>query len=375
MVNILYVKPNKELLEALACDPFNVIYMSKEPLIKVEDIPEYNLNINFIKCNLNNNFIISSISILKAFSLNVKNNHIDILLVNAIRDLPAIVLAYKIFLRNNKPIMFLMSRSSYTFKSKIKSIFALYLIKKYTQGVIALTKAQYNYFRSRGINNIVIIPNTYSNSYLFDNSSNENINIKEKNFIKLSYVAYIKKEKAQHIGIEAIKLLKDQFKINNIHLNLVGEVMDKRYKKKLEKYIIENKLEENIIFLGKLNHIDVIKVIKETDIVIFTSNLEVQPRAVIEAMALKKPIIASEINGVVDLIENYKSGILVPPNNPYRLAEEIYNLITNKELAEKVSVGAYLRIKEYCSHHRIRLLLLRFYEKTQRKIKESFIKS
>jgi glycosyltransferase involved in cell wall biosynthesis len=369
MINILCVKPTKELLEALACDPFNVIYMSKEHLIKIKDLSENKLNINFIKCNLSDNFIISSISILKGFYLSVKNKQIDMVLINAIRDLPAIILAQKIFIRNNEPIIFLISHSAYTFRNKIKSIFALYLIKKYTSGVISLSKAQAKYFKSKGIHNTVIIPNTYSNSYLFDNNYTENSNIKDKNIIKLSYVACIKKEKAQHVGLEAIKILKDKFRINNIQLQLVGSIIDKIYKKKLEKYIKENKLEENIIFLGLLNHIDVIKVLKETDIVIFTSNLEVQPRAIIEAMALKKPIIASEIDGVVDLIENYKSGILVPPNNPYRLAEEIYNLIINKKISEKISTGAYEYIKEYCSHQRIRLLLLRFYVETQRKKK------
>jgi len=61
----------------------------------------------------------------------------------------------------------------------------------------------------------------------------------------------------------------------------------------------------------------------------------------IEAMYLCKPVIASKTGGLAEVVRNF--GILIPPNDPYALAEAIHALMSDKNKIEKLGKKA----KEY----------------------------
>ena len=63
--------------------------------------------------------------------------------------------------------------------------------------------------------------------------------------------------------------------------------------------------------------------------------------AVLEAMAAGLPIIATNIDGIPEDIENGISGILVPPGNPYALADAIEKIVTTPRLARRLGCSAY----------------------------------
>jgi glycosyltransferase involved in cell wall biosynthesis len=372
-LNILYIRPLKEIIEALTCDSIIITYINKTSYFEQKELENNIGKIKYIRANLENNFLISNLSLLWVLCSKLKNEKIDVILVNAIRDLPAILL-YKIkFCRSRRPLIFVFSHSPFTFKNKFKSKISLFLIRKHSDGFIALSKAQARYLKLNGIDNICVIPNTTSISLL---SGGENElyyeELKGDDLIKIVYVAHIEKRKSQHVAIEAIKILKKEYKVKNVCLKLIGGVLDIKYKKHLVEYIMKNGLTENIVFTGKLNHETVLNIVKESDIVIFTSTLEVLPRAIIEAMALGRPIIATEIDGVVDLIKNYETGILIHPNDCFQLAKEIYNLIMDKKLRREISIKANEYVKEYCSHEKIRSLLYKFYIETYRKKENTY---
>jgi len=372
-LNILYIRPLREIIEALACDSIRITYINKTSYFEQKELENNIEKIKYIRANLENNFLISNLSLLWVLCSKLKNEKIDVILVNAIRYLPAILL-YKIkFYRSRRPLIFVFSHSPFTFKNKFKSKISLFLIRKHSDGFIALSKAQARYLKLNGIDNIYVIPNTTSISLL---SGGENElyyeELKGDDLIKIVYVAHIEKRKSQHVAIEAIKILKKEYKVKNVCLKLIGGVLDIKYKKHLVEYIMKNGLTENIVFTGKLNHETVLNIVKESDIVIFTSTLEVLPRAIIEAMALGRPIIATEIDGVVDLIKNYETGILIHPNDCFQLAKEIYNLIMDKKLRREISIKANEYVKEYCSHEKIRSLLYKFYIETYRKKENTY---
>jgi glycosyltransferase involved in cell wall biosynthesis len=64
------------------------------------------------------------------------------------------------------------------------------------------------------------------------------------------------------------------------------------------------------------------------------------PTIVLEAMAYGVPVIGSRIGGIPDLIEDGASGLLVPPNDPSRLAESMHVVLSDRELRDKLGVGA-----------------------------------
>lgn len=91
-------------------------------------------------------------------------------------------------------------------------------------------------------------------------------------------------------------------------------------------------IRKNIIFTGWRK--DVPEILFLFDILIFPSLNEGMGRVMIEGMSLEKPIVASNVGGICNLIEHGKNGILVPPRNPDALGKAISKLMRNKKLAE-----------------------------------------
>ena len=66
-----------------------------------------------------------------------------------------------------------------------------------------------------------------------------------------------------------------------------------------------------------------------------------------EAMALEKPVVASNINGIFDLLENEKEGLLVPPKDSKALAKAITRLHTDTALRNILAANAKEKIKQF----------------------------
>lgn len=102
---------------------------------------------------------------------------------------------------------------------------------------------------------------------------------------------------------------------------------------------------KNIIFLGE--RADVEEIYPIMNIFVLPSYREGLPRAILEAMAEKIPVIASDIRGCREEIENNKSGILVPEKNPEKLAEAIMYLFNNSSKARDLGENARIRVGKY----------------------------
>lgn len=98
---------------------------------------------------------------------------------------------------------------------------------------------------------------------------------------------------------------------------------------KLKEKCIELNVEKNVKFLGYRK--DVYKIMKSSDIFIFPSLQEGLPKSVMEAMSAGMPIIASEIRGNIDLIENNKNGFLVDEKNSESFFEKINQLYVDRK--------------------------------------------
>ncbi|MBZ0110437.1 MAG: glycosyltransferase family 4 protein [Candidatus Scalindua rubra] len=106
---------------------------------------------------------------------------------------------------------------------------------------------------------------------------------------------------------------------------------------RLEKQAEALGIRKNIIFAGWRN--DVIEVLDLFDILVLPSLNEGMGKVLIEGMALGKPIVASRVGGIIDLVKNGDNGILVSPRDSDALGEAILTLIRNKKLAQ--GLGEY----------------------------------
>jgi sugar transferase (PEP-CTERM/EpsH1 system associated) len=83
-------------------------------------------------------------------------------------------------------------------------------------------------------------------------------------------------------------------------------------------------------FLG--NRDDVDRVLAMLDVFVLTSVSEGLPNTILEAMASGLPVVSTNVGGVDELVENGKTGILVPPKNPEMLAAAVSTLARDPEL-------------------------------------------
>jgi len=129
---------------------------------------------------------------------------------------------------------------------------------------------------------------------------------------------------------------------------------DGHLKQNLEKKAFEMGIKENIIFLGWRD--DVAKIISIYDIFVLPSLNEGMGRVLVEAMAIGKPIVASNIGGIPDLVTHGKNGFLVPPKNPEQLAKYIQILLEDKEKRGKIGLAGREMALNFSAENMVKMI-------------------
>ena len=159
--------------------------------------------------------------------------------------------------------------------------------------------------------------------------------------IKLLFPSRIIKEKGiQELIIAHRKLCEKGFLIK---LLIAGEI-DYGNRSHIDDNIKNYMINNNNIYL--LGHIDDIKSLyEEVDIVVLPSWREGLSRSIIEAGAMSKPIITTNVPGCKEIVENGINGILVPPKDPKSLENAIESLIKNSYKASILGKNIRKKIK------------------------------
>jgi glycosyltransferase involved in cell wall biosynthesis len=170
-------------------------------------------------------------------------------------------------------------------------------------------------------------------------------NIESNKFI-LCEVAFLSQRKGQLYILKALSKVKDLYPdiYSQLILFLVGDGEDYH---KLVNYCELNGL-KNVIFTGyQINYVDYIAC---SDLFILPSiGHEDMPLVILSAMKLGKPIIATEVAGIVEEIENLKSGILLNIEKLDNLYLEIVKLFRDRDLRLYYAENAMKRFNEHFS--------------------------
>ena len=110
----------------------------------------------------------------------------------------------------------------------------------------------------------------------------------------------------------------------------------------LKKQVIDAGLEESFIFFGF--SADIFPALKGCDLFVLSSILEGMPNVVMEAMAMQKPVVATDVNGVRELMVDGKTGIIVPSKEPQALATAIDKIIDNPDMLAEFGKAGYERV-------------------------------
>ena len=146
-------------------------------------------------------------------------------------------------------------------------------------------------------------------------------------------------EKGHRYLIEALNLLKQQ----NVawRCTFLG---DGKLEPELRALVAEYGLSEQVAFPGFCE--DVFSVLLTADVFVLPSLHESSPNALIEAMGIGMPCIASDVGGIVDLIENEKNGIRVPSQNPEALTAALHRVLTEPDFTTGLGKNARATIQK-----------------------------
>jgi glycosyltransferase involved in cell wall biosynthesis len=150
---------------------------------------------------------------------------------------------------------------------------------------------------------------------------------------KVTVVANLRPEKAHTVLIDATPAILERFPDATFHI--VGDGPERSA-------LVARAHALGVLhaysFLGHQD--DVHSKLAASDLFVLPSRSEAFPNAVLEAMAAGLPIVATGAGGILELIENDRTGLLVPPDDPAALADRICRLMSTPELASRLGAAA-----------------------------------
>jgi glycosyltransferase involved in cell wall biosynthesis len=156
-------------------------------------------------------------------------------------------------------------------------------------------------------------------------------------------VAAFQPYKGQCYLLDTIPAIRDRFP--SVKYMLVG---DGETKKDLEEVARSRGLTPTVVFTGYYPA-DVRGIISAFDVFVLPSVYEGLPYVVLEAMSLAKPVIATDVAGIPEQVENGVSGILVPSRDPGLLTDAIARLLGNEQEAQRMGIEARKRVERHFS--------------------------
>lgn len=150
--------------------------------------------------------------------------------------------------------------------------------------------------------------------------------------------------------IDAFKLLKE-----NLQKKGMRELADKikvliygdgNLKDELSRQIKELSLENCVYLKGKIPNTEVPKALQQFDIFCATSEKESFGVAVVEAMAMEKPVVATDAEGFREIIIDGETGFIVEKKNISQMAERLEQLVLDKKMRQTFGKAARKRVEE-----------------------------
>ena len=125
----------------------------------------------------------------------------------------------------------------------------------------------------------------------------------------------------------------------------------------------EYKINGNVVYCTDRSWVDAMSIMKSSSLVVVPSRMESLPTTIKEAFFLNIPVVATNVGGIPELIVHDKTGILVPSNNPDKLAEAINNLLLDKKKSQELTSNANIFLKDNMTWDVVLPKFINFYKK------------
>lgn len=168
--------------------------------------------------------------------------------------------------------------------------------------------------------------------------------------VQITEVATIQERKGQDVLVEAISRIDDD--VPEYDVNLAGNVPPgaESYEAEVRSTCREYDIEDDVSFLGWVD--DVPRLLSETDVFVLPSYNEGLPRSLLEAGAMRLPLVATPAGGADEIVRDGETGFLVPFDDPAATAESLEKLVRDPDLRAEMGAAARETVLEEFSQKR-----------------------
>lgn len=240
------------------------------------------------------------------------------------------------------------SRRDMGFKLKPRHIWMYRLINRFFDQIATVSSA----VKEAIVNtqwaipsDIVVIPNGV-HSFPSTNGSLDRLSGMEfdAGCLNICCLANIRPIKGQKDLVDAAGLVVRRFPSARFFLAGKRDA-DKSYCADVQRRVRELGLEKVVKFTGELAPSHVPSLLASMDISVLSSFSEGMSNTLLESMSMGKPVVATAVGGNPELVEDGKTGYLVPPGDPNAMAEALLKLLANPGLRHEMGLRARFRVE------------------------------
>lgn len=185
-----------------------------------------------------------------------------------------------------------------------------------------------------GVKNSEIIPNAVDTTFFSP------INKKNISSPYLLYTGRLSPEKGLFDLVEAAKVVCQKFPDLKFVITGKGPIEGL-----LKRRISQLNLDKNFSFVGYVDRLTLLRYYQNALLYVLPSYWEGLPTTLLEAMSCELPVVGTNVAGTSEVIDNYATGLLVPPNRPKKLEKAIIELLDNSTLRRYLGKNARLHVK------------------------------
>jgi glycosyltransferase involved in cell wall biosynthesis len=251
---------------------------------------------------------------------------------------------------------------------KLKWIYDIlfgYRLLRDASRVIALSNVEAEQYKCVGVpgEKIAIIPNGIDLSEYAElppkGSFKKKFNIPENRKIIL-YLGRIHKIKGIDVLVKAYAHLKNEMKVNDTVLVVTGP--DDGFLNEVKSLAYNLGIADSVLFTGPLYGRDKLEAFVDTEIYVLPSRYEIFGMTVLEAYACGKPIVASKVGGLKDLVKDGETGLLFEPGNVEQLTKSILILLNINDIAKEMGLKGKNFVIENFTIQKVVEILEKVYE-------------
>lgn len=249
----------------------------------------------------------------------------------------------------------------YTILSAPPPIIMLYGKFVYNQMDVNISVSEYNRRRASliykiPIDKIITIPLAVNSTFLNDASLKGAES--KPSYPVILYVGRLAPRKGVHYLLQAMPRIIKHFP--KARLVVVGTGPLEHYLKDLSRRL---GLQNSVIFMGYVSDEEIRRFFALADVVVIPSLFEGCPLVLLEAMSTGKPVVASAVQGISEVVRTDFSGLLVNPGNVYEIEHAIVRLIEDRSFAKYLGENARQTIIKDYSWEKIARKTMEVYEK------------